>query len=119
MDASSDRLAHYPDFQSSLTLLILYEIDSFLMLTHKELSGIIRQNIESRERRRGVRDCPEYNYPITDWQPGNRAGATAWRTYREINRVESYQRPLSRLLAQLRRVSQPPPKAPAPNTAPT
>ncbi|MGR8981887.1 MAG: phage antirepressor N-terminal domain-containing protein, partial [Gammaproteobacteria bacterium] len=78
------------------------EMDSFLMLTHKELSDIIRQNIEGRERRQIGRGCPEYHYPIADWQPENRVGATAWLTYREISRVESYQRPISRLLAQLR-----------------
>jgi hypothetical protein len=77
------------------------EGDSFMMLTPQELSGIVRENIESYERKRIANDCPQYRYPLTDWKPENRVGATGWLTYRELNRVESHQRPLSRLLFQL------------------
>jgi hypothetical protein len=75
--------------------------DSFMALTPQELSGIVRQNIESYERKRIANDCPQYRYPITDWKPENRVGATGWLTYRELNRIESHQRPLARLLFQL------------------
>ena len=43
----------------------------------------------------------KYHFPLSFWQPTNRAGRSGWLTWDELTRIESADLPLSNLLSQL------------------
>ena len=79
------------------------ENPELLHVTPLELDALIKQRAEKLVEGEVVfkeKDCPEYHYPITDWQPKNRVGNGAHLTFSELFRVDPGQRCTSRLFKQ-------------------
>lgn len=74
-----------------------------LHVTPQELDALVQQRAEKLVEGEVIvkeKDCPKYHYPITDWQPKNRVGNSAWLTFQELMRVEPAERPSSRHFKQ-------------------
>jgi len=81
------------------------ENPELLHITPLELDTLVDQRVKKALEGEVVfkeNDCPEYHYPINDWQPHNRIGGSAWLTFKEIMRVNPAQRPTVRLCRQHR-----------------
>ncbi len=95
-------------FTAVVSLIARVELknDPLLHVTPLELAGLVEQKVKDALTGEFIaKDCPKYQYPITDWKPETRYGHTAYLTYQELKRVNPMNRPLWRLLYQLKKDS--------------